>query len=142
MDKGAKLRIAHHIQEGFNINFKTYSRTTRLRQQAEAELYDYFKDYDFIVSPVMMGPAFDHNHKHGPISIEGKKVHYIDHNIPFPMPWNSLGNPALAIPVGQSREGLPIGLQVVSPTHSERALIHFGKMLEGLGFGYTAPPGY
>ena len=56
MDKGAKLRIAHHIQEGFNINFKTYSRTTRLRQQAEAELYDYFTDYDFIVSPVMMGP--------------------------------------------------------------------------------------
>ena len=142
MDAGADLRIAHHIQRGFGCEFKDFTNATRLRQHAEAELFEYFQDYDFIISPIMMGPAFDHNHDHAPITIDGKQVHYIDHNLPFPMPWNSLGNPALAIPAGQSKEGMPIGLQVVGPVHSERALIHFGKMLEELGFDTAPPPGF
>jgi len=139
MDEGARLRIAHHIQRGFDGQFKDYTNTLRLRQHAEAELFEYFQDYDFIISPIMMGPAFDHNHDKRPITIDGKAVHYIDHNLPFPMPWNSLGNPALAIPAGLSKEGMPIGLQIVGPVHSERALIHFGKMVEALGFGYVEP---
>jgi len=142
MDQGAKLRIAHHIQKGLDGQFKDYTQIVRLRQHTQSELFDYFQDYDFIISPIMMGPAFDHNHNHGPIMVDGKDVHYIDHNLPFPMPWNSLGNPALAIPAGKSSKGLPIGLQIIGPVHSERALIHFGKMVEALGFRYTAPPGY
>ncbi|MBT8220155.1 MAG: hypothetical protein KJP00_10030 [Bacteroidia bacterium] len=142
MDAGATLSISRYIKEGMNQKFDSYTRTLRVRQKAAAELYDYFQEYDFIVSPVMRGPAFDHNHKHQPIELDGKKIPYVDHNLPFAIPWNSLGNPSLVIPTGITESGLPVGLQIVGPVHSEKALIHFGKMIEDLGYTFSAPQGY
>lgn len=142
MDAGADLSISKYIKEGMNQKFKSYTTTLRVRQKAVAELHDYFQAYDFIISPVMSGPAFDHNHKHRPIELDGKKIPYVDHNLPFAMPWNSLGNPSLVFPAGKTKAGLPVGLQIIGPVHSEPALIHFGKMVEDLGFTFTPPPDF
>ena len=48
-------------------------------------------------------------------------------------------NPVLDFPAGRDRHGLPIGLQIAAPQHAERPLIHFGKMIEQLGFAFSPP---
>jgi aspartyl-tRNA(Asn)/glutamyl-tRNA(Gln) amidotransferase subunit A len=45
-------------------------------------------------------------------------------------PFNVLGWPALALPCGFSKEGLPIGLQLVAPPRQEDTLLQAGAALE------------
>ena len=43
---------------------------------------------------------------------------------------NLAGVPGLAVPVGKTKSGLPIGLQLVGPRRSDKALIEFAKELK------------
>lgn len=42
---------------------------------------------------------------------------------PFPMPWNLSGYPAVAVPAGSTRGGLPVGVQLVAPCGREDVLL-------------------
>ena len=42
-------------------------------------------------------------------------------------PWSLAALPALALPCGLSREGLPIGLQLVGPPRSDGLLLDVGE---------------
>ena len=42
---------------------------------------------------------------------------------------NLAGVPGLAVPAGKTEKGLPIGLQIVGPRRSDKALIEFSKEL-------------
>jgi aspartyl-tRNA(Asn)/glutamyl-tRNA(Gln) amidotransferase subunit A len=44
---------------------------------------------------------------------------------------NLLGEPALSLPCGKAANGMPIGLQLISPPLTEAWLLQIGKTLEG-----------
>lgn len=50
--------------------------------------------------------------------------------LPFTAPFNASGAPALSLPLGRSREGLPIGMQFGSRHGSEALLLELGLQLE------------
>ena len=50
--------------------------------------------------------------------------------------------PATAVPVGTSRDGLPIGMQVVAPYLEDRTALAVAAMLEQHHRGFTPPPGF
>ena len=52
------------------------------------------------------------------------------------------GQPATAIPVGISREGLPVGLQVIGPYLEDLTPIRFAALLAREIGGYRKPAGY
>ena len=43
---------------------------------------------------------------------------------------NTLGDPALSLPCGKSRSGLPIGLQLIGRPFSEAFLLKLGGSIE------------
>jgi aspartyl-tRNA(Asn)/glutamyl-tRNA(Gln) amidotransferase subunit A len=49
---------------------------------------------------------------------------------PFTAPFNLAGLPALSIPCGRTRAGLPIGLQIVSRAGAESAVLQAGRAYE------------
>lgn len=49
---------------------------------------------------------------------------------PFTAPFNVSGHPAISLPLGESREGLPIGVQLVAPLGREDLLIRVSAQLE------------
>jgi aspartyl-tRNA(Asn)/glutamyl-tRNA(Gln) amidotransferase subunit A len=53
---------------------------------------------------------------------------------------NIAGLPALAIPAGLNEDRLPVGVQLVGPSGSERRLIALARSLEPVLGGYTPPP--
>jgi aspartyl-tRNA(Asn)/glutamyl-tRNA(Gln) amidotransferase subunit A len=49
---------------------------------------------------------------------------------PFTYPFNMTQQPALSIPVGTTTGGLPIGLQIVGPRHSDDLVLAVGRFVE------------
>ena len=90
-----------------------------------------------LVCPVASIPAFRHGERSW--TIDGESVQY-----PRPFVYshifNLLGNPAAVVPVGQSNEALPIGVQIVGrPFEDELVLSVAAKIEQALG-GWKAPP--
>src|SRR5215470_8415966 len=57
-------------------------------------------------------------------------------------PATLIGCPATVAPVGQTKAGLPVGIQIMGPYWEDATPITFaGLLAEELG-GFTAPPGY
>ncbi|MEY2425432.1 MAG: amidase [Actinomycetota bacterium] len=50
--------------------------------------------------------------------------------VPFTMPFNVTGLPAISLPLGMSASGLPIGVQFVAAPHREDVLIRLAAQLE------------
>lgn len=51
---------------------------------------------------------------------------------PFSYPFNMTQQPAISIPVGVSSSGLPVGLQIVGPRHSDDLVLAAARFVEAL----------
>ena len=68
---------------------------------------------------------------HGHVTIDGNDAGTIRGAwYPFTFPLNLTGHPALAMPCGMTRTGLPIGLQIAGPWHSEETILATAEALE------------
>ncbi|MGA2807423.1 MAG: amidase [Terracidiphilus sp.] len=103
-----------------------------LRSKMLAEM----SDYPVLLCPVASIPAFRHGERTW--TIEGRAVEYLD-AVRHTQWFNTLAAPAAVVPVGQSPEGLPIGVQIVArPFHDETAL-GIAAVVDA-AFGYRPPP--
>ena len=60
---------------------------------------------------------------------------------PYTVPQNASGHPAMSVPVGMSSSGIPIGMQIVGPWHSEARLLGVAAAIERLmPWAGTWPP--
>lgn len=143
MGRGASIPVLRSLKRGLDRDFTAFTRGLRRRTSLIQRFRQQFDDVDFLVSPVAAGPAFPHNHTHGPIEFEGRKVAYMDYVAPFTVPYNACGNPVLVVPAGRTATGLPIGLQIAAPHYAELDLIRFGELVEEIGAaGFIPPDGY
>jgi len=92
--------------------------------------------YPILLCPVAAGPAFRHRERAW--SIEGKTVNYLDYSS-YSQWFNLLGNPGAVVPVGQSPEGLPIGVQIVGRPWDEQRVLAVAAFVERAG-GWKEPP--
>lgn len=137
--KGSRIPAAKALKEGLSLDFRHFTYALHEQQETIAEFNKYYDQYDFILSPTCVGPAFKHNHKHQDIDLDGEPIAYTDYCFLFVMLFNQLQNPVLNIPTGLNNEGLPIGLSLSGPHFSEQQLIHVGKLIEAEGFAFQAP---
>jgi fatty acid amide hydrolase 2 len=99
---------------------------------AEEQSRDYFQNKVLVV-PVYHEPALQHGKVYGEIfSIRKTYQQYM----PYVAIANTLGLPALTIPIGENERGLPIAVQLITSVGQEKALFHFGKILEENFRGY------
>jgi Asp-tRNA(Asn)/Glu-tRNA(Gln) amidotransferase A subunit family amidase len=83
--------------------------------------------YDALLTPTMTRPAM----KNG--SFPSRPERYLDELwtwIAFEYPFNATGQPAVTIPAGFSRAGLPIGFQIVGRPNGEFDLLAFAAAFE------------
>ena len=79
-----------------------------------------FEQVDAILSPVSPNPAFKIGEKvDDPVSMYLEDV--------MSVPVNLAGLPAIAFPVGTTKTGLPLGLQIIGPRRSDKNLINLVK---------------
>jgi Asp-tRNA(Asn)/Glu-tRNA(Gln) amidotransferase A subunit family amidase len=97
------------------------------RDQLRLCLAAQMKRIKAFLCPVCSVPAFKHGEREW--IIDGKQVSYMD-AMSYTQWFNLLGNPAVVLPVGQSSEGLPIGVQIVGKPNDEELILKIGCVLE------------
>ncbi|MER8428769.1 amidase [Mesorhizobium caraganae] len=101
----------------------------------------FFENCDALLFPVAMTTAFPHCEPGTSIKVDGKEQSYW--MLPaYGAVFNYSGHPALSLPCGQDRDGLPIGLQLVGARWSEARLLGIARAIEPLTGGFRRPPGY
>ena len=96
---------------------------------------------DALLCPIAMVTAFPHCPTGAPITVDGETTDYwplATHSAVF----NYTGHPAVAIPCGSDRDGLPIGLQLVGRRWSEARLLAVAQAVAPIAGGFVRPPGY
>jgi amidase len=78
----------------------------------------FFETYDYFILPTAQLFPFDAA-LNWPEEIAGRKMQTYHEWMKGVFPVTMSGCPALAVPAGFSAQGLPIGLQIVGPNHSE-----------------------
>jgi len=123
---------------------KRFLAATDARMAARAAWQDYFRTHDAFLMPTTFSAAFPHDHSpHATRRIptaQGDRP-YADLNF-----WASFatlaGLPATVAPIGRTRDGLPVGLQVVGPYLEDATTIDLAGHLADVLGGFTPPPGF
>ena len=104
---------------------------TRLFRHVQALL----RDHDFIVVPTLSRTALPIDQDlFGKLEIDGRLFDEVRSNwFPWTMPFNLTGHPAITIPCGFGRDGLPIGLQLVGRLRQESDLLAAAAVFEAAG---------
>lgn len=100
-----------------------YNKADQFRAKLRHDLKKTFEKYDLIVGPVSPVLPFELGEKNeDPLSMYLADIYTINVNL--------AGNPAISLPGGISREGLPIGIQIMGDTLCEEKIYKAAFALE------------
>ena len=134
---GAAVRM--RLGVGLGISATDYLQALRLRSRLTREfIAEVFSRVDVLVLPVIPEPApsYEANEVGG---VEAK-VARMGRFSRLTRPINGLGLPALSVPCGLSREGLPLALQIVGRPFDEPTVFRVGHAYESDRDGFPPPP--
>jgi aspartyl-tRNA(Asn)/glutamyl-tRNA(Gln) amidotransferase subunit A len=129
---GHEDKIFKHVQGVYDTPDTSIADFVDAEQKAE-QLRDgfagYFQQYDALLCPVTTVPA--HAHDAAEFNIDGQSVSSL-HVMTATAPLNVTGLPGLSLRFGTSREGLPVGVQLVAPWMAESTVLHLASLLEAV----------
>lgn len=140
-------QFGHHLKQHRAIMCPTFVRQMdAIAATSAAELYEaifartrlyrqiqsWFETCDIIAMPTLSRAAVPLDQDFfGPIDIDGRPVENIRGSwYPYTMPFNLTGNPAISLPAGFDREGMPVAIQLVGPMGSDARLLQLAAAFE------------
>jgi len=105
------------------------------RDSLRAEILRQMEEVTILVSPVSAGPAFRHGEGNWR---SGEKESYRD-TMRYSQWLNLAGFPGVALPVGMSGDGLPIGVQVIGRPYEEELVMAVAEAIERGRGAWQAP---
>jgi amidase len=105
-----------------------YERATRGREADVARVNAIFDTHDVLITPVMGGTALPVRRWEGRGAL--RTAIGMGRFYPFCIPWNHLGNPAMAVPFGFAADGMPLSIQVIARHGNEAMLLSLAAQIE------------
>jgi aspartyl-tRNA(Asn)/glutamyl-tRNA(Gln) amidotransferase subunit A len=126
LDTGAQVRAVHYLR-GFEV-----------KREVEQDFDSAFKLVDAILAPAVpiAAPRIGDNE----LIIAGEKETVRSALVRLNRPANLTGHPAIAIPCGFTRQGLPVGLQLIGPKWGEATLLAIAFAFEQATNWHTRRP--
>jgi Asp-tRNA(Asn)/Glu-tRNA(Gln) amidotransferase A subunit family amidase len=116
---------------------QTLLHTWLLRDELRTRILAQMQLFPILLCPAAAVPAFRHGERLW--QVEGKTVNYLD-AWSYTEWFNLLGNPGVVVPLGQSPEGLPIGVQIVGRPWKEELVLAVATEVERECGGFRKPP--
>lgn len=139
---GGDLPVGRGSAKGARATVGDYMASLTRRDQLITALERFFDDWDAWLCPVTVSPAIPHVPFGTPIDVDEKKVPYFLAGTAYTCPFNLTGHPVVVLPLARSKEGLPIGVQVVGRRWGEAALLALARKLALITGPFKPPPGY
>jgi amidase len=130
------------LPELLNPSLKGYLEALTERDRFTSQLDQALETWDVWLMPVAATVAFRHCPAWSAIDIDSKSYPHAVANGAYTMPFNLSGHPAVVIPIGQTSNGLPIGMQIVGKRWKEMELLAIAQQLDTVIGGLRSPAGY
>jgi aspartyl-tRNA(Asn)/glutamyl-tRNA(Gln) amidotransferase subunit A len=100
-----------------------YRKAQKVRTFVKRDFDDAFQNVDLLLTPTSPCTAFRFGEKtDDPVSMYLSDIYTVSVNL--------AGLPALSVPCGRDRRGLPVGLQLIAPSLGEERLLNAGHRFE------------
>ncbi|HEX8636154.1 MAG TPA: amidase [Pyrinomonadaceae bacterium] len=118
---------------GSEQNFDAWAERGRLR----ASLLERMQETPLLLAPVGAVVAFAHGARQ--VEVDGERVNAF-RAFGYAQVCNVFGLPAACVPAGRTREGLPIGVQLIGRPFQERFILAAARVVESALGGWQPPP--
>jgi amidase len=137
------LTLAAERTRGAALTHRDWLAADSLRTRHLEAWRVLFSEFDVVLCPASPTTAFAHDHSpdlwNRHITIDGALHDYADQLV-----WAGIasapGLPATVAPIAISKQGLPIGVQIIGPMFEDRTPLRFAELLEHELGGFTPPP--
>jgi amidase len=130
------------VEYGRRLTAVDLLRALRLCNTITRNVGEFFRSYDVLVTPTVATPPplLRTLNQNDPSLDPRGWLNKLFALIPFTPLFNVTGQPAISLPLGQSSEGLPIGVQLVARYGDEATLLRLAAQLEqALPWAYRHP---
>jgi aspartyl-tRNA(Asn)/glutamyl-tRNA(Gln) amidotransferase subunit A len=135
LDRG----LRRMVEEGVKIDKKAYLAAKTARGVYGSQMRVFMETYDFLLTPSIATPAFDVGVL-SPLDDDGRA--WMDWT-PFSFPFNLTQQPAASINCGFTKDGLPVGLQIVGRMFDDMGVLAASAAYEASDPHYDkTPPGF
>jgi aspartyl-tRNA(Asn)/glutamyl-tRNA(Gln) amidotransferase subunit A len=114
------------VQAGAKYSLRDYLSAVHARETYGSQMRQFMEDYDFLLTPAVAVPAFDV----GCVAPEGYDARQWLDWTPFSYPFNLTQQPAASINCGFTKDGLPVGLQIVGCMYDDASVLHAAYAFE------------
>ena len=131
-----KKEVIWNLEEGYKLTAQTLAEAERARGKLFDRIRKFFMKFDLLITPATIVPPFDINNRYLEKVGDHTFPNYYDwYTIAYAITITSL--PALSLPCGFTKNGLPVGLQIVAPPRGEASLLREAEKIERL-FGIAS----
>jgi aspartyl-tRNA(Asn)/glutamyl-tRNA(Gln) amidotransferase subunit A len=109
------------LRFGSQVTAAQYLRAMRRRAEFWTEVQRFLARFDLLITPTVAVPPFEVG-RPGLNEVNGQPSSPLGWT-PFCFPFNLTGQPAATVPVGFTRAGLPVGLQIVGRRHADHTVL-------------------
>ena len=113
--------VRRRLEQGRDVRATEYLRALEAKRRMEEDFDKAFERVDAIIAPTVpiAAPRLGENE----VTIDRKKETVRSALVRLNRPANITGHPAISIPCGFTRSGLPLGLQIIGPRWGEARLL-------------------
>jgi amidase len=133
--------VRANVEEGLRYSARDVARAMAMQTAYYRRWQVFFGEYDIILSPAITISPRPWRELY-PSEIDGKRTRTYFHWLALAYAVTLAGHPALSLPVGVDRAGMPFGLQIVGPRGGDALVLSVAAELERLlaGDSRTARP--
>jgi len=132
--------LVWNIEQGFTLTPQRIAEAERERTNLYRRVREFFTRFDLLLTPTVAVPPFPVEMSY-PREINGKPLENYTDWFLLTYAMTLTGYPAISIPCGFTREGFPVGLQIVGRKLSETTVLRAASAFEALApWRYKRPP--
>jgi amidase len=121
--------LVENTEQGLALTSREIAEGELARTRQWQRVHEFFAGRDLLLTPTMAVPAFPLEHPHV-MEINGRPVGKAMARSFLTYAFSVLGLPAISIPCGFTRRGLPVGLQIVGKRRGEAAVLRAAAAFE------------
>ena len=127
---------------GARLKLKQYGAALARRAVFVQQMDSFLSQWDAWICPVVPFTAFKHHTPGKPLDMDGQQMPYVLGGVAYTSIFTLTGHPVVVIPVGLTKNGLPIGIQLIGKRWQDYHLLNLAEKIVEVTGPIAHPPGY